>query len=77
MYTDMTADEAEGFSKELRTAANRFERDHSGKTGRLAKSVGFEYYDGWTFEDAIFAVRQAARWYEKVANLGFGVRAWY
>lgn len=30
-----------------------------------------------TFEEAIDEIRIAARWYEKVAELGFGVRAWW
>ena len=29
------------------------------------------------FEEALDAIREAARWYEKVSGLGFGVNAWY
>jgi hypothetical protein len=30
-----------------------------------------------TFEEALAWIREAARWYEKVGHLGFGVHAWY
>jgi hypothetical protein len=31
---------------------------------------------GSTVRQALTAIRQAARWYEKVGKLGYGVRAW-
>ena len=87
MYRDMTAEEAEDFSKELRVAADRLERKHAGKCDKPkgagwnglinAKEKRVEYQTCSTFEEALDAIREAARWYEKVSGLGFGVNAWY
>jgi hypothetical protein len=87
MYKDMSAEKAAEFSKELRLAVARLEVQHASKTerprgagwnGRMnAKTKGVEYQTYSTFEEALAAIREAARWYEKVAGLGFGVHAWY
>jgi hypothetical protein len=34
-----------------------------------------EYQEYSTFDEAIGAIREAARWYEKVAGMGYGVHA--
>jgi hypothetical protein len=87
MYGEMTAEEAENFAHKLRDAADRLEAKHAGKSDKPkgagwngewnAEKKKWEYHDHSTFEDAISAIREAARWYEKVAQLGFGVHAWY
>jgi hypothetical protein len=87
MYDDMTAEEAENFARELRDAANCLERAHAGKADK-PKGAGWngewdKEKKDWvwqkysTFEDALACIREAARWYEKVAGLGYGVHAWY
>ena len=30
-----------------------------------------------TFAEGVATIREAARWYEKVSTLGFGVDAWF
>jgi hypothetical protein len=87
MYKDMSAEKAAEFSKDLRLAVARVEIQHASKSerprgagwnGRMnAKTKGVEYQTYSTFEEALDAIREAARWYEKVAGLGFGVHAWY
>jgi hypothetical protein len=87
MYKDMSAEDAAEFSKELRVAVARLEIQHTSKTERPkgagwnglwnAKSKSWEYQEYSTFEEALATIREAARWYEKVAGLGFGVHAWY
>jgi hypothetical protein len=87
MYGDMTAEEAENFARKLRAAAERLEVEYAGKADK-PKGAGWngqwdkekqkiEWQKYSTFEDALTSIREAARWYEKVASLGFGVRAWY
>jgi hypothetical protein len=87
MYGEMTAEEAENFAHKLRDAADRLEAKHAGKSDKPkgagwngewnAEKKKWEYHDHSTFEEAISAIREAACWYEKVAQLGFGVHAWY
>ena len=87
MYDDMTAEEAEKFARELRDAADNLEREHQWKAERPkgagwngiwnAETKSWEYQEYSTFAEALFAIRKAGRWYEKVAGLGFGVHAWY
>jgi hypothetical protein len=87
MYDDMTAEEAENFAKELRDVADRLELKHAGNT---EKPKGAGWNGKWkkekrdwdwqtysTFAEALAVIREAARWYEKVADLGYGVHAWY
>jgi hypothetical protein len=69
LYKDMSCAEAVLFARELRTAADRIERKHAGDTW-------LEYEEQWEFEATLATIRTTARWYEKVANLGFGVFAW-
>ncbi len=69
MYKDMSCVEAMAFARELRMAADRIEQEHAGDTT-------LEYEEQWDFEAALATIRTTARWYEKVANLGFGVFAW-
>ena len=87
MYKDMSAEEAIAFAAELFAAADRLEREHAG-TPDKPKGAGWDgTYDSerkdwvWqtysTFEAALASIRQAARWYDKVGRLGFGVHAWY
>jgi hypothetical protein len=87
MYSEMTAEEAADFSKELCSAADRLEREYAGKADRpkgagwngtwSAKKKEWGYRDFSTFEEALASIRKAAHWYEKVASLGYGVEAWY
>jgi hypothetical protein len=87
MYGDMTAEEAKTFAHKLRDAADRLEAEHAGEADK-PKGAGWngtwnaekrevEYHDHSTFEEALAAIREAARWYDKVAGLGYGVHAWY
>jgi hypothetical protein len=66
---DMSCAEAVLFARELRMAADRIERKHAGDTT-------LEYEEQWEFEATLATIRTTARWYEKVASLGFGVFAW-
>ena len=87
IYRDMTCAKVEVFAKKLREAADRLECRHAGQptkpTGAgwnglwVAKKKEWEWQSHSTFEEALAAIREAARWYEKVASLGFGVHAWY
>lgn len=87
MYQDMSFAEAITFSAEMFAAADRLEREYAAKPEK-PKGAGWNgTYDSekkdwvWnthsTFEEALAAIRQAARWYDKVGRLGFGVNAWY
>lgn len=82
MYTNMTLREAAVFALELRAAADRLEKQHAKMPE--AKGAAWHKFDGKTvttvhssFDEALAAIREAARWYEKVSLLGFGVFAWY
>lgn len=87
MYRDMTAEEAPRFATVLREAADRLEATYADEPAK-PKGAGWGRYLGldehgqpiWseftTFEDALARIREAARWYEKVGALGFGVDAW-
>jgi len=87
MHVDMTAEKAAIFSRELSSAADEIEREYAGKADKLhgagqriawnAKTRTGEYQTYSTFEEALNAIREAARWYEKIAGLGFGVHAWF
>ncbi len=87
MFQDMTAEEALAFAEQLVDAALRLEGRHAGQPDK-PKGAGWngtwdaerkewvwETYS--TFEEALSQIREAARWYEKVGRLGFGVHAWY
>jgi len=50
-------------------AAERIEREY-------ASDTTLEYEEQWDFEAALATIRTTARWYDGVANLGFGVFAW-
>jgi len=87
MYRDMTHEEAAHFATELEAAADRLEQTHAADAEK-PKGAGWNLiYDKkqgtWvttkfsTFDEALTAIRQAASWYRKVADLGFGVHAWY
>ena len=87
MYKDMSAENAAQFARELRLVADRLEKRHASDAERPkgagwngiwnARTKSWEYQKYSTFEDALASVREAARWYEKVAGLGFGVHAWF
>jgi len=87
MYDDMTADEAEEFSRELYEAADNLERKYAGQSKKPYgagwngtwddKARTVLYRDHSTFKDALASIREAARWYQKVADLGFGAHAWF
>jgi hypothetical protein len=64
MTEDMSCAEATAFAHELRTAADRLERAWG--------DSGLEYDERSDFEDALGAIRSAASWYERTADLGFG-----
>ena len=89
MYTDMTVAQALAFAVTLRETADRLEQRHAHDS---PKPVGFAWNavervpgsdelvvkpNPTPFEDALGIIREAARWYEKVATMGFGVHAWY
>jgi len=87
MYSDMTAEEALNFAEELRREADRLEAKHQHDAER-PKGAGWngiwnestktcEWQSRSTFEKALAEIRLAARWYEKVGSLGYGVHAWY
>jgi len=87
-YEDMDAEDAEEFALELREAANRLEAEHKDKLSspigatwsnvQISQENGLQTVDVTsTFEEAIAEIRRGARWYEKVASLGFGVHAWF
>ena len=69
MHKDMSCVEAISFARELRMAADRIERRY--------RKPELEYDDLWEFEDTLATIRTAACWFEQVADLGFGVFAWY
>ena len=69
MYSDMSCVDAGRFARDLRVAADRIERRY----GKLE----LEYDDLWEFEATLLTIRTTASWYALVAELGFGVFAWY
>ena len=85
MYEDKEAEDAIAFAVKLNKAADKLERDHAGDADKPKGASWGETWDSrrktWTggtqstFEEAIAAIRQAARWYDKVGRLGFGVHA--
>jgi hypothetical protein len=87
MYHDMSAEQAAEFSEDLRDAADRLERAHARKPNRPhgagwngvwdASRQTIKYETASTFEGALATIRRGARWYGKVASLGYGVHAWY
>lgn len=89
MYADMTCEEAIAFAQRLRSTADRLERDYSDAED---KPQGFSWNDlrrnaetgkletikcPTPFDEVLTIVREAASWYEKIGQLGFGVHAWY
>lgn len=86
MHKDMTAEEALDFSEKLRACADRLNRKYGGSdikphgagwnatgySGRKDMALG--RYS--TFEAALASIVEASRWYAKVGQLGYGVRAW-
>lgn len=89
MYSNMTCEAALEFALRLRACADRLQRTYVHPTDkphgadwggcRRNPTTGAleEYHDYTTFEDALARIREAARWYEKIGLLGFGVDAWY
>jgi hypothetical protein len=87
MFSDMVCTQAEDFARDLREAADRLEREYEGQSNKPKgagwngiwnkQKKGWEYLTYSTFEEALARIREAARWYEKVAGLGYGVHAWY
>lgn len=83
MFDDMTAEEAQAFSDELLAAADRLEREHPsrsltgcGRNGTWnARTKEVVFRDCSTFDEVLASIREAGRWYRKVASLGYGVRA--
>lgn len=85
MYEDMSAEQAIALAVELLVAADRLEREHAGDAEKPTGAAWNCTYDfermRWvwethsTFADAIASIRCAARWYDKVGRLGFGVHA--
>jgi hypothetical protein len=70
MHKDMSCAEAGSFASELRAAADRIER-------RYADNPELEYEERWELDENLATIRTAACWYAQVAELGFGVFAWY
>jgi hypothetical protein len=87
MYRDMTAEDAIAFARALRDTAGHLERlyadqpDKPKGAGVLgtwdAKRRDWIWQNRVPFDQALTSIREAARWYEKVGRLGFGVYAWY
>jgi hypothetical protein len=87
MFENMTAEVAIAFAKELGAACDRLERDFkeapakpkgAGWNGTLDPTTKEWHWQTYsTFEESIAAIRIAAKWYEKVGRLGYGVDAWY
>lgn len=86
MYEDMTVEEGLAFAEQLRAAADRLEHEHEADATK-PKGAGWNgtwdkkrktwvYQDYSTFEEALAAIREAARWYEKVGKLDFEVTTW-
>jgi hypothetical protein len=82
MSEDMTAEEAKTISQDLRSAADQLELEYEGKADK-PEGAGWgdcgpecEHRHHATFEEALATIREAARWYEKVGGLGYGVDAW-
>lgn len=86
MHESMTAEEALEFARDLLHEAEALEHDYRGKpkprgagwNGRwndALKEVAWGMHS--TFEGALASIREAARWYEKVGRLGYGVHAWF
>lgn len=87
MHADMTPDEARAFGAELKAAADTLAQQYA-KTTKKPRGAGWNgVWDPktketvWgkysTFDEALDEIRTAARWYEEVACLGYGVHAWY
>ena len=64
MSEDMSCADVAAFASELRAAADRLEKAWG--------DSGLEYDDQWDFEEALGAIRSAATWYERTADLWFG-----
>ncbi len=87
MYENMSAEQAIDFAEALRLYADDLERVYVRKPDKPKGAVWNETWDpekrAWvngtssTLEEAVASIREAARWYEKVGRLGFGVRAWF
>jgi len=87
MFEDMTPTQARDFAQELRCAADTLEQRHAGDAEKPKGAPWNGTYDSskkeWvylnhsTFEEALASIREAARWYEKVGRLGYGVHAWW
>lgn len=87
MYDDMTCTQAASFAIELRNAADTLDRKYDGAVEK-PHGAGYNgilnptthetvWSDYSTFEEAVDTIRDAARWYEKIGGMGFGVHAWY
>ncbi len=87
MFDDMDPCEACEFADDLRQAADRLEHTHAGDDPKprgaghgpfLSVNDGdFEPARYSTLEEALVEIRKAARWYQTIGDLGFGVHAWY
>jgi hypothetical protein len=87
MFGDMSPEEAVAFADELRVAADSLEHEYANASEKPkgAECAGhfnvekghWEGVEYFTFEQALASIRQAARWYEKVGTLGYGVHAWW
>ena len=87
MHANIHPEDAAAIADELDAFADEFEKTHAGKDEKQrgagwngkwdekAKAVVWETYS--TFEEALSEIRLAAKWYRKVADLGYGVGAWY
>jgi hypothetical protein len=87
MYSDMTCERAREFAQELRAAADALEQRYAttadkphgagwnGTWNAERKEWDWQTYS--TFEEALARIREAARWYEEIGSLGYGVDAWY
>jgi hypothetical protein len=85
MYKNMCAEDAIVFAYELRAAADALEESESSTTEKPkgagyngewnAKEQRWDWQGFSTFEEALYSIREAAAWYEKVGSLGYGVWA--
>jgi hypothetical protein len=87
MHEDMSPQAALDFAQDLRYAADALEQKHAdaankprgaGWNGKYDSSKNDWVWQSYsTFEEALASIREAARWYEKVGDLGYGVHAWW
>lgn len=88
LFRDLTSQQAQAMASQLRQTMKRLRDTLEGaakKAGEPGKEEDVDDADlvvdgvGWSFRfgDAVAAVEALASWYEKVGQMGFGVKAWF